>query len=147
MSTVVVGVDGSPGSVAALRLAIQEAKLRNADVKAVAAWNIPVMAYESNWVAPALEPSTFEEAAASALESTLAAVDGSTSGVDIMRIVRQGQAADVLVAESRDADLLVVGSRGLGGFRGLLLGSVSQQCAHHAGCPVVIVPASHEEDG
>ena len=52
----------------------------------------------------------------------------------------EGQAADVLVTEAKDADLLVVGSRGLGGFRGLLLGSTSQQCAHHAPCPLVVVP-------
>jgi len=59
-------------------------------------------------------------------------------------VLREGQAADVLVAESQDADLLVVGSRGLGGFRGLLLGSVGLQCAHYAGCPVVIVPHPHD---
>ena len=53
----------------------------------------------------------------------------------------EGAPSAVLVDESRDADLLVVGSRGLGGFSGLLLGSVSQQCAHHAACPVVIVRA------
>jgi nucleotide-binding universal stress UspA family protein len=54
-------------------------------------------------------------------------------------ILREGQAAEVLVAEAHDAELLVVGSRGLGGFRGLLLGSVGQQCSHHASCPVTIV--------
>jgi len=62
------------------------------------------------------------------------------SGVSVTRILRQGHAAQVLVAEAHDADLLVVGSRGLGGFKGLLLGSVGRQCAHHAACPVVIVP-------
>ncbi len=62
-----------------------------------------------------------------------------TAEVDIERRVAEGAAAAVLVDESRDAELLVVGSRGLGGFSGLLLGSVSQQCAHHAACPVVIV--------
>jgi nucleotide-binding universal stress UspA family protein len=147
VSTVVVGVDGSPGSVAALRLAIDEAKLRHADVKAVAAWNVPILAYESGWTAPGLDPHTFEEAAQSALQSTLAELDGTAAGVSITPVVRQGQAADVLVAEAHDADLLVVGSRGFGGFRGLLLGSVSQQCAQHAACPVVIVPHLHEEGG
>jgi nucleotide-binding universal stress UspA family protein len=58
----------------------------------------------------------------------------------VERVVREGQPAEVLVEAAEDADLLVVGSRGLGGFRGLLLGSVGQQCAHHARCPVVIVP-------
>jgi nucleotide-binding universal stress UspA family protein len=61
------------------------------------------------------------------------------TGVDVTQIVRQGQAAEVLVAEAKEAELLVVGSRGRGGFAGLLLGSVSQQCAHYAPCPVVIV--------
>jgi hypothetical protein len=61
-------------------------------------------------------------------------------------VVREGQAADVLLAEARKADLLVVGSRGLGGFRALLLGSVSQQCARHAACPVMIVPPPHEHE-
>jgi nucleotide-binding universal stress UspA family protein len=60
----------------------------------------------------------------------------------IERRVSEGAPATVLVDESRQADLLVVGSRGHGGFAGLLLGSVSQQCSHHAACPVVIVHAS-----
>jgi nucleotide-binding universal stress UspA family protein len=146
VSTVVVGVDGSAGSVAALRFAIEEAKLRRADVKAVAAWNIPAAAYDSIWVAGPLEPRALEEAATAALESALAAAGGAASGVNVTPLVRRGHPADVLVAEARDADLLVVGSRGLGGFRGLLLGSVSQQCAHHADCPVVIVPRPHEDE-
>jgi len=57
----------------------------------------------------------------------------------------EGTAAAALVEESRGADLLVVGSRGLGGFRGLLLGSVGQQVAHHAACPVVIVPHGRDD--
>jgi nucleotide-binding universal stress UspA family protein len=68
-------------------------------------------------------------------------VSAAASDVDVASVVRQGQAADVLLEEARGADLLVVGSRGLGGFTGLLLGSVSQQCAHHATCPVAIVPS------
>jgi nucleotide-binding universal stress UspA family protein len=67
------------------------------------------------------------------------------SKVKIEQRAVQGLAAGVLVDESRDADLLVVGSRGHGGFAQLLLGSVSQQCAHHAECPVVIVRAKQEE--
>ena len=62
----------------------------------------------------------------------------------VERRVVEGAAASVLVDESRDAELLVVGSRGHGGFAGLLLGSVSQQCAHHATCPVVIIPRERE---
>jgi nucleotide-binding universal stress UspA family protein len=59
-------------------------------------------------------------------------------------VVREGAPARVLLEAASDADLLVIGSRGLGGFRGLLLGSVGQQCTHHAPCPVVIVPHERE---
>ena len=83
--------------------------------------------------------------AESALDATLQEVAPDTDGVLVERRVVEGPAATVLVDESRQADLLVVGSRGYGGFAGLLLGSVSQQCAHHAACPVVIVRPLAEE--
>jgi nucleotide-binding universal stress UspA family protein len=79
------------------------------------------------------------DAAETALDDTLRESIPETDTVEIERRVVQGRAAAALVNESRGADLLVVGSRGHGGFAGLLLGSVSQQCAHHAACPVVIV--------
>jgi nucleotide-binding universal stress UspA family protein len=82
--------------------------------------------------------------AALALDATLYEVVPHSNGVAIERRVAEGAPAAVLVDESRRADLLVVGSRGHGGFTGLLLGSVSQQCAHHASCPVVIV---HRDTG
>jgi nucleotide-binding universal stress UspA family protein len=144
VSTVVVGIDGSQGSAAALEVAIREARLRNADLRAVAAWSIPAGAYEAHWVAAPLDPRAFEEACGAVLDEALQAAREQMAGVAVTPIVRQGQAADVLVAEAREADLLVVGSRGLGGFRGLLLGSVSQQCAQHARCPVMIVPPQHD---
>ena len=139
-TTIVVGVDGSEGSVHALEFALEEARNRGADVKAVAAWHIPATAYETGWVPVAVDPGSFEKIARDALDTSLEAAGAAGSGVSVTPIVREGQAADVLVAEAREADLLVVGSRGLGGFKGLLLGSVSQQCAHHASCPVTIVP-------
>ena len=88
-------------------------------------------------------PQTFEAAATSTLASALSGVD--TQGLEVHRVVRQGQPADVLVLEAGEDDLLVVGSRGLGGFRGLLLGSVSQQCTQHARCPVTVVPHPRAE--
>jgi nucleotide-binding universal stress UspA family protein len=139
-TTIVVGVDGSAGSVHALEFALDEARLRHAEVKAVAAWHVPATAYDTGWVPAAVDLGDFEKIARSALDRSLEAAGAAKSGVSVTPILREGQAADVLVAEAHGADLLVVGSRGLGGFKGLLLGSVSQQCAHHASCPVAIVP-------
>lgn len=143
MSTIVVGVDGSPGAREALDYALQEARLRGADVRVVAAWQVPSAAYAGTYGLGGPELlSELEQAArdnvARALEA--AAVDD----VEVRTTVREGSPAHVLLEEAADADLLVVGSRGLGGFRGLLLGSVSQQCAHHAPCPLVVVPHRRE---
>ena len=82
----------------------------------------------------------FRKLAQAALDRTLAGAGVAAVRRDGDAVLLEGQPADVLCAEAEDADLLVVGSRGLGGFRGLLLGSVSQQCVHHAPCPVVVVP-------
>jgi nucleotide-binding universal stress UspA family protein len=149
MSTIVVGVDGSEGSVAALRFAIAEARARGSAVKAVTAWHVPLIAHGAAdgyaaHVPVRVEPTDYEQAAKETIERTLAAANGDATGVEITSVVRKGQAAEVLDDEAKTADLLVVGSRGRGGFTGLLLGSVSQQCAHHAPCPVVIVPHPHE---
>lgn len=139
-TTIVVGVDGSEGSVHALEFALAQARTRGADVKAVAAWHVPAAVYQAGWVPISVDPGDYEKIAKRALDKTLEKAAVEASGVSVTPIVREGHAADVLVAEAHEADLLVVGSRGLGGFKGLLLGSVSQQCAHHATCPVAIVP-------
>jgi nucleotide-binding universal stress UspA family protein len=141
MSTIVVGVDGSAGAQTALEFALEEARLRGADVKAVCAWHIPIVLYNAGWVPVPLDPAEYEGFARSALEKSLEDAGAADSGVNVTSVTKEGHGADVLVAEARGADLLVVGSRGLGGFRGLLLGSVSQQCAQHAPCPVAIVPS------
>jgi nucleotide-binding universal stress UspA family protein len=139
-ATIVVGVDGSEGAVQALEFALEEARIRHADVKAVAAWHVAGAAYDTGWVPVSVDPSDYEKIARAGLEKSLQEASVAESGVTVTQILREGQAADVLVAEAHGADLLVVGSRGLGGFKGLLLGSVGQQCAHHATCPVAIVP-------
>ena len=141
-TTIVVGVDGSAGSVHALEFALGEARARGAEIKVVSAWHVPVTAYETGWVPVSVDPRDFEKIAKSALDKSLDEAGVEASGVSVTPILREGEAADVLVAEARQADLLIVGSRGLGGFKGLLLGSVSQLCAHHATCPVAIVPNS-----
>ena len=139
MSTIVVGVDGSHGSVDALRFAIEEARAHHSGVKVVTAWHVPPAAYGTGWSVP-VDINGFKAAAQDVLDKSLAEVGAADCGVPVTAELGQGQAADVLCHEAEGAELLVVGSRGLGGFRGLLLGSVSQQVSHHAPCPVVVVP-------
>jgi nucleotide-binding universal stress UspA family protein len=140
MSTIVVGVDGSKGGVEALKFAIEEARARGAEVKVVAAWEVPPSAYGTGMVSIPVDANSFKKIAQDALDKSLEEAAASIIGVSVTPLLHQGHPANVLVAEAHGADLLVVGSRGLGGFKGLLLGSVSQQCAHHATCPVAIVP-------
>jgi nucleotide-binding universal stress UspA family protein len=140
MSTIVVGVDGSPESKAALRWAIAEAGLRGARLRAVHAWVIPAAfgADAALVLAEAIEG--FREEGERVLDEALAEVAGESGpDVPVEREVVQGPASECLLRAAADADLLVLGSRGRGGFAGLLLGSVSQQCTHHAPCAVVIV--------
>jgi nucleotide-binding universal stress UspA family protein len=141
-NVIVVGVDHSAGAVEALRFALGEAKLRGTPMRAVHAWQfgyIGVTGMEGRLPGIGDELHNFRDAATAALDATLREVIPDPDGVHVERRVVEGTPAAVLVEESRDAALLVVGSRGHGGFTSLLLGSVSQQCAHHAECPVVIV--------
>lgn len=137
---IVVGVDGSEGSLAALRFAFEEAKLRGSDVKAVNAWHIPPAVYEANWAPAAVDLDDFRRLAQESLEQSLAEAGAAVAGVTVTPVLVEGQAADVLCEEAEEAELLVVGSRGRGGFAELLLGSVSHQCVLHAPCPVVVIP-------
>ena len=144
MGVIVVGVDNSEGAKAALRFALEEAKLRRARLRAVHAWHFasigaPVIDAGSQPMF-GVEHADLQRSVEASLEATLREAIPDRGGVDVERRIVEGTAAAVLVEESRGADLLVVGSRGLGGFRGLLLGAVGQQVAHHAACPVVIVP-------
>jgi nucleotide-binding universal stress UspA family protein len=153
--TIVVGVDASEGARVAYRWAVHEARLRDAQLRAVYAWTLSYARGEGYGyligptdVLPYGGPSDQRRAAEQVLERATAHMLRETTGVELVREVIQGSAGDVLVSAAADADLLVVGSRGHGGFVGLLLGSVSQQCAHHASCPVVIVPpAERSESG
>ena len=144
MKTIVVGVDGSEGSERALRFAFEEARLRGAAIRAVAVWHIPAAAYSGGFAPVIPDVSTFEQAARERLDASVARMQEEAAGLEIELVVAEGQPAEILVEQSAGAELLVVGSRGLGGFRELLLGSVGHQCAHHATCPLVIVPRPTE---
>lgn len=142
MQQIVVGVDGSQGARRALEWAVSEAKLRDAHVVVVHAWLEPAaVAVGSVITAGGVEPEVFEDAARRTVTDLLAAVDTTGLAQGIETHVVAGAPARALIDASQGADLLVVGSRGHGGFTGLLLGSVSQQVAHHATCPVVIIPS------
>lgn len=131
---IVVGVDGSENSRQALRWAADEARLRHARVRVVHAW----------WAYPMLAEDTealhLTQDAIGAVQTFVTETLGEEHDVEVEVVAVQGQQASAaLVDAAKDAELLVVGSRGAGGFSSLLLGSVSQQCAHHAPCPVAIV--------
>jgi nucleotide-binding universal stress UspA family protein len=133
---IVVGVDGSVPSKAALRWAIRQAKLTGAVVDAVIAWEFPGTFGYSITGTPGVD---FEKLATEVLTDTIAEVSGMDGPVMIRSKVVEGNAAQVLLRESAGADLLVVGSRGHGGFVEALLGSVGQHMVHHATCPVVVI--------
>lgn len=134
---IVVGVDGSSSARSALRWAVQQADLTGARVQAVAAWEFPAF---YSWEGGPMPPDDFERSARNGMDETVEAVLAETgSGASLQRDLEHGHAAQVLLEAARGAELLVVGSRGHGSFYGALLGSVSQRCAQHAECPVVIV--------
>ena len=133
----VVGVDASEHSLRALRWARDEARLRGATLEVVHAYAPPeVLMLPVMVVVPS--DGELEAAAARVVEEAIEEV-GDFTGIPLIRTVRAGGAAGVLCQAADDAALVVVGTRGRGGFKELLLGSVSHQVATHAGCPVVIV--------
>lgn len=135
--TVVVGADGSPSSEAALLWAIEEARARHGRVQVITAWASPYD-YGLQPLSP-VDESPLRKAAERHLQDTLAAAD--LGGLDVSSDVREGDPRDVLLEAARDADLLVVGSRGRRTIGEVLLGSVSLYCLHHATIPVTIVHA------
>ncbi len=139
MKTIVVGTDGSAGANAAVEFAAREAVAHKAKLRVVASWEVPPVVMVSPEMAADLFTAIQEEAQAIAAESVNAA-KAVEPGLVVEEVVSEGHAGQVLVEESRHADLVVVGRRGRGGFAELLLGSVSQHVMHHAACPVVIVP-------
>lgn len=136
---IVVGVDGSAPSKAALRWAIRQAELTGASVEAVTSWHYPVMAGYGWAPVAGTTDNDFDSIASRLVSEAIAECADPGCTIKISATVREGNAAQVLLDAALGADLLVVGSRGHGGFAGALLGSVSQHCVHHATCPIVIV--------
>ena len=146
MSGIIVGVDGSGHSELALQWAMNEAAARHAaltvltvDPVALSAWTGAPIRSEAD--EPAREHA--ELAAREAADNALAKLAGESRPDSVTVRAFSGNAAEELINASRGADLVVVGSRGAGGFSRLMMGSVSSQLAHHAHCPVVIIP--HEQ--
>ncbi len=140
MGEIIVGVDGSDSSRTAVRWAARTASARGSQLRAVAAWQYPARAATPVGPAELLAPDdmdqqTRQDLAALIREELEAAADG------VILDVGRGPAATVLrdIADRTDADMLVLGARGLGGFAGLLLGSVSQQCVEYGRCPIVVL--------
>jgi len=132
---VVVGIDGSPSSIAALRWALRYAAATGGEVRAIAAWVVPV----SFGYPPVYDDVDWPEMAGTILDKAVA--ETVDAGVTVTPDVVYGHPANVLVEAGKTAELLVVGSRGHSTVTGMLLGSVSQHCVQHADCPVVVVRA------
>ena len=138
MKTILVGVDGSAGSQVAVEFAAREAAAHGAMVRLLSAWEVPTNVLSGGMV-PDLYGS-FEAEALTLLGEAAARVRELEPAVAVEQKAVEGHAGNALVDEAENADLVVIGRRGHGGFAELLLGSISHQVADHAPCPVVIVP-------
>jgi nucleotide-binding universal stress UspA family protein len=138
MARVVVGIDGSDESRAALQWAVDEATLRGATLELVHAWSPPyVGAYP--FAMPPFDVDALDAGANALVDSVLASTNTAGLRDPVTRTVVCGSAAAVLLERAEGASMVVVGARGRGGFSRLLLGSTSTQLVHHAPCPVVVV--------
>ena len=134
---IVVGVDGSPSSAAALRWAARQARLTGAGIHAIMTWELPT---NYSW-APVVQKPDFADECETFLAQAVKDSLGDVAAHDVRWEAPPGHPAWRLVEAAEGAELLVVGSRGHGGFTGMLLGSVSQHVVAHAPCPVVVVHA------
>jgi nucleotide-binding universal stress UspA family protein len=131
---IVVGVDGSPASVEALRWAAKQAALTGGNLEMVTSWQVPTQ-YGNDFYGDQFD---WAELAQRSLDTATKEAGDGTPVAGTQTVV-QGSPAHVLVDASAGAELLVVGTRGHGGFAGLLLGSVSEYVIAHARCPVLVV--------
>jgi nucleotide-binding universal stress UspA family protein len=135
---IVVGVDGSPSSRAALRWAVRYAGLSGGTVHAVMAWYVPSTLGSYPWASLDEADDLHENSLKALQEVVRAEVEADDSHLTSAEVLN-GHPAEVLLRAAADADLLVLGSRGHGRFADALLGSVAQHCVHHAHCPVLIM--------
>ena len=142
MERVLVGVDGSEASRAALRWAAEEAKVRGVPLLAIEAWEFSPLMFAAD---VPVQLGDLKDTVEAHLAEVVREEVGDPAGVDVREAVVEEAPVPAILGEATADDLIVIGSRGRGGFKGLLLGSVSQQVAQHAPCPVVIVRA--DDDG
>jgi nucleotide-binding universal stress UspA family protein len=140
MERIVCGIDGSEAAHLALDWAAEEARRRDAVLRVVHAWFEPIVGGDPFVGAMVVSSAAFEDDARRVLSEAVARVHDIDPELTVEGALVHAPSATALIEEAEKADLLVVGSRGRGGFAGLLLGSVSQQVVHHAPCPVVVVP-------
>ena len=138
---IVVGVDGSAHSEAALRWSLDEAAARGGSVTALLSWQVPFLS-----IPGAFDREELEQTYKNYVNEIVSAVAPSPP-VPLATVVAEGDPAESLITAARDAELLVVGTRGRSPFAGLVLGSVSQRCAAAARCPVVLVRQDEEQSG
>jgi nucleotide-binding universal stress UspA family protein len=147
MPGIIVGIDGSDNAQRALEWALKEAAVRRAPLtvltvhpEAIGAWGLRPISYPADQTAQ----EQAQRAAQEAVEKVTSQLDADSRPASVTVRAVSGIPAEELINATGDADLLVVGSRGLGGFARLLMGSVSTQVAHHALCPVAIIPAERQ---
>lgn len=143
---IVVGVDGSPSAEVALRHAVAQAKVWDAELVAVAGVPLGGGAGVLAWLPSQIDHEQVLADMKAGLDVTVDRFEAENPGMRIRRHVLDGTGAELLTEFSTGADLVVVGSRGRGGFRGLLLGSTSQAVLHHSQCPVLVVTRKCDEE-
>ena len=146
MKTIVVGVDGSPGSQVAVEFAAREAAAHGATLRLISAWEIPTSVLAGGGV-PTDVYDNFAAEAQKRLEEAAVQVRAIAPAVTVEKKVVEGHAGNMLVEEAETADLVVIGRRGHGALTEFLLGSISHQVADHAKCAVVIVPRAGTSAG
>lgn len=132
---IVVGVDGSPLSIAALRWAVTQARLTGSDIHAVTGWEVPY----TIMIVPTYTEGDYACDAHKVLDQGVAEVQEASPDVRIEKHLIQKRPALALVTAAKDAQLLVIGGQGRGELPGMHLGSVASYCVHHAPCPVVVI--------